>query len=56
VKFDPATADIPIVVMTAYHIDESRIDILNLAAESLSKPLSMESIADRVSELLGAEA
>jgi len=56
VKFDPATADIPIVVMTAYHFDESRIDILNLAAESLAKPLSMESIVDRVSEILGPEA
>lgn len=56
VKGDESTADIPIVVMTAYHIDESRIDILNLAAESISKPLSMESIADRVSELLGSEA
>lgn len=56
IKSDERTVDIPIVVMTAYHIDESRVDILNLAAESLSKPLSMESIADRVTELLGAEA
>lgn len=56
VKGDEATADIPIVVMTAYHIDESRVDILSMAADSLSKPLSMESIADRVTELLGAGA
>ncbi len=52
VKTTPAWKDIPIVVMTAHRIDADRIDILKLAAEQLSKPLSPEDIVDRVEALM----
>jgi len=52
VKTDPATKDIPIVVMTAHQIDRSRIDILGLAQQKLDKPFSPEELARRVEALL----
>lgn len=52
VKTDPATKDIPIVVMTAHQIDRSRIDILGLAQQKVDKPFSAEDIARRVETLL----
>ncbi len=56
VKSNPELADIPIVVMTAYPIDRSRIDILEMTAAHISKPLSPEDIAKRVDELFEARA
>lgn len=52
VKTTEAWKDIPIVVMTAHHIDSDHIDVLKLAATQLSKPLRPEDIADRVEELV----
>lgn len=52
VKTDPATKDIPIVVMTAHQIDRSRIDILGLAQQKVDKPFSAEELARRVEALL----
>lgn len=52
VKTDPATKDIPIVVMTAHQIDRSRIDILGLAQQKVDKPFSADDLARRVEELL----
>jgi CheY-like chemotaxis protein len=54
VKTTPAWKDVPIVVMTAHRIDAERIDVLKLAVEQLSKPLSPDDIADRVEELMKA--
>jgi signal transduction histidine kinase/CheY-like chemotaxis protein len=51
-KSNPDTAEIPIVVMTAYHFDTDKTDILALAAEQLSKPFAAEHLADKVTELL----
>ena len=56
VKSDPKMRDVPIVVMTAHHIDEARIEILHLANEQILKPFSPESIADRVEEVLQAQS
>ena len=39
VKTTPEWAEIPIVVMTAHRIDRNRIDVLELAAHRLHKPL-----------------
>jgi signal transduction histidine kinase/CheY-like chemotaxis protein len=54
VKTTPEWKDVPIVVMTAHRIDAERIDVLKLAVEQLSKPLSPDDIADRVEELMKA--
>jgi DNA-binding response OmpR family regulator len=52
VKTTEEWKDIPIVVMTAHHIDSERIDVLKLAATQLSKPLQPEDIVNRVEELV----
>jgi signal transduction histidine kinase/DNA-binding response OmpR family regulator len=46
------TNDIPIVVMTAYHFDTDKTDILSLTAEQVVKPVEVEQIAEKVSGLL----
>ncbi|RJQ54348.1 MAG: response regulator [Actinobacteria bacterium] len=55
VKKSEATKHIPIVVMTAYHFDMEKIDILNLAAEQVSKPFEMEQLAEKVATMLDKE-
>lgn len=52
VKSSDAMRDIPIVVMTAHHIDDERVDVLELAAEQLVKPFSAETLADHVERIL----
>ena len=52
VKTTEAWKEIPILVMTAYRIDRSRVDILELAAHRLHKPFSPEMIADEVEALI----
>ena len=52
VKTHPEWNDIPLVIMTAYPIDRSRIDLLDLTAGLISKPLSPTQIAGMVDELL----
>ncbi len=51
-KSSAATADIPIVVMTAYRINRSKTDVLGLAAGQVSKPFDAESLAERVEDIL----
>ena len=52
VKTTDEWKEIPILVMTAYRIDRSRVDILELAAHRLHKPFSPEMIADEVEALI----
>lgn len=54
-KTSETTAEIPIVVMTAYHFDSEKTDILNLAAEHVSKPFEVEYLAEKVAQLLEKE-
>jgi signal transduction histidine kinase/CheY-like chemotaxis protein len=55
VKRSPMTKHIPIVVMTAYHFDREKTDILELAAEQVAKPFTPEALAEKVAEILEAE-
>ena len=52
VKTDPATKDITIVVMTAYSLDSSRVDILQMTAAQVAKPFEPEGLAERLGELI----
>lgn len=54
-KGSAATADIPIVVMTAYHFDTQRTDILHMAAGQVAKPFEAEQLVERVTALLERE-
>lgn len=51
-KGAPETADIPVVIMTAYHLDESRAGILDLAAAQISKPIDENQLVERIQELV----
>ena len=53
IKSRDDTKDIPIVVMTAHHIDDDQIDILQLASEQLAKPLAADTVAEKVERVLG---
>jgi PAS domain S-box-containing protein len=53
VKTIPEWADIPIILMTGYRIDPARINILNMAAVQLDKPLVPDAIAEKVAALIG---
>lgn len=55
VKTDPDLKDIPIVIMTAYQIDRSRVDIVGMAEQKVDKPFSAEELVRRVEALLAAE-
>ncbi len=52
VKTRPDTNHIPIVVMTAHRIDHEKMDLLHMATEQITKPLSVEDLADSVEKLL----
>jgi len=52
-KKSPKTSQIPIIVMTAYHFDETKTDVLKLTAEQISKPFPVEILASKIQELLG---
>ncbi|HEY3317739.1 MAG TPA: response regulator [Coriobacteriia bacterium] len=54
-KGSAATAEIPIVVMTAYHFDSQRTDILHLAADQVPKPFEAEQLVEKVTALLQRE-
>ncbi len=54
-KGNAETADVPIVVMTAYHFDTQRTDILHLAAEQVAKPFEAEQLVEKVTGLLQRE-
>jgi len=47
-KGDPATSDLPVVVMSAYSIDPERADALELAAGCIEKPVDEASLLERI--------
>jgi PAS domain S-box-containing protein len=55
-KSDPETADIPVVIMSAYHFDRDRADILKLAAEQVCKPFDADEFVSRIESVLQDEA
>lgn len=46
------TSDIPIVVMTAYHLDYEKTDVLAMTAAQIHKPFEVEQLAERVKAVL----
>jgi signal transduction histidine kinase/CheY-like chemotaxis protein len=55
VKKSDMTKHVPIVVMTAYHFDREKTDILRLAAEQVAKPFKPEQLAEKVAAILENE-
>jgi CheY-like chemotaxis protein len=53
IKTNDETVDIPIVVMTAHRIDETKVGIIQFAADQVNKPLSAEAVAEHVERVLG---
>lgn len=51
-KGDQGTADIPVVIMTAYHLDESKAGLLDLAAAQICKPIDENQLVARIQELV----
>ncbi len=51
-KKDKDLRHIPIIIMTAYDFDESKIETLNLASEHLSKPFSMRFLTSKIEQIL----
>lgn len=49
------TGDIPIVVMTAYHIDDEKTDVVAMTAAQVPKPFEVEQLAERVEAVLARE-
>jgi CheY-like chemotaxis protein/two-component sensor histidine kinase len=52
IKTAPETMDIPIVAMTAYHVDSDKDAILSLAVGQVSKPLEAENLVLEIESLL----
>ncbi len=53
---DETLRDIPVVVMTAYHVDENRAHLLDLATTCLAKPLDADSLVGQLENLLPGKA
>jgi signal transduction histidine kinase/CheY-like chemotaxis protein len=51
-KGNPETREIPVVIMTAYHLDESRAGVLDLAAAQISKPIDENKLVERIQALV----
>ncbi len=51
-KSDPETVDIPVVIMSAYHFDRDRADVLKLAAEQVCKPFDADEFVSRIESVL----
>ncbi len=51
-KTDPATADIPVVIMTAHRFDDSRAALLDLAAARICKPIDEHELVARIQEVV----
>ncbi len=49
-KSDEATHDIPVVIMTAYRLDQTKADILRLAADQIAKPIDEGELVQRIAE------
>ena len=54
-KSDPATADIPVAIMSAYNFDRARADVLKLAAVQVSKPFDVEELLSQVESVITEE-
>jgi len=54
-KGSPETADIPVVIMTAYHLDESKAGLLNMAAAQISKPVDEQELVERIQQAVGGK-
>lgn len=51
-KLDPETADIPIVIMSAYNFEAERADVLKLANVCTAKPFDVEEFVTSVEEAI----
>ncbi|MBN1193231.1 MAG: response regulator [Coriobacteriia bacterium] len=51
-KADPKTADIPVVIMSAYQIDQERANILSLASQLVGKPFDAEELVTHVESVM----
>jgi PAS domain S-box-containing protein len=54
-KGDTETEDIPVVIMSAFHFDRARADVLKLAAEQISKPFDADEFVSRIEAVLHDE-
>lgn len=54
-KSNPATMDIPVVIMSAYELDRERTDVLRLAADRVSKPFDAEQFVSRLEHVMADE-
>jgi len=54
-KTNPATEDIPVVIMSAHHFDRDRADVLKLAAEQVCKPFDADEFVSRIESVLRDE-
>ena len=51
-KTNPATADIPVVIMSAYQLDSDRSSVLSLAAQLIGKPFDVEDFVTHIEEVI----
>lgn len=51
-KTNPATADIPVVIMSAYQLDSNRASVLSLAAQLIGKPFDVEDFVTHIEEVI----
>ena len=51
-KTDQATADIPVVIMSAYQLDSERASILSLATQLIGKPFDVEEFITHIEEVI----
>jgi len=51
-KADPGTADIPVVIMSAYNFEADRADVLKLADVCTCKPFDVEEFVTSIEEAI----
>jgi len=54
-KGDPGTADIPVVIMSAFQPDQERQNILELASELVGKPFDVEDFISHIESVIVRE-